>query len=308
MAGQILGGQLAGARFIDPSVLARISNLELLARTVVEGFINGLHRAPHLGASMDFAEHRAYMPGDDIRRIDWKLYARSDKYFIKEFEADTNTNFSILLDISKSMSFSGEPNGISKLEYAKYMAACLAYFSSKQRDRVGMVTFDDEVRDYIPPSAKHLHVILHALEHVKAGRKGNLDRPLVLLSEHFRRKSLIVVISDLYDEPARVLNAISYLKGKGNDIMVMHVLDRNELEFPYDDASNFQDMESDEKIPIVPYALRDKYRSLVQDHISTIQNLMTQNRIDYTLFNTSQPLDMALFTYLANRERLMRVR
>jgi uncharacterized protein (DUF58 family) len=248
------------------------------------------------------------MPGDDIRRIDWKLYARSDKYFIKEFEADTNTNFSILLDISKSMSFAGEPNGITKLEYAKYMAACLAYFSSKQRDRVGMVTFDDEVRDYIPPSAKHLHVILHALEHVKAGRKGNLDRPLVLLSEHFRRKSLIVVISDLYDEPARVLNAISYLKGKGNDIMVMHVLDRHELEFPYDDASNFQDMESDEKIPIVPYALRDKYRALVQEHVSTIQNLMTQNRIDYTLFNTSQPLDLALFSYLANRERLMRVR
>jgi uncharacterized protein (DUF58 family) len=308
MAGQILGGQVPGARFIDPSVLARISNLELLARTVVDGFINGLHRAPHLGASMDFAEHRAYMPGDDIRRIDWKLYARSDKYFIKEFEADTNVNFSILLDISKSMNFAGTPGSITKLDYAKYLAACLAYFSSKQRDRVGMCTFDDDVRDYIPPSAKHLHVILHALERVKAGRKGNLDRPLVRLSESFRRKSLLVLISDFYDEPRNVLESVTHLKGKGNDVIVMHILDRNEIEFPYDDASNFQDLESDEKIPIVPYALRDKYRALVQAHVTELQNLMSQNRIDYALFNTSQPLDLALFSYLANRERLMRVR
>jgi len=267
-----------------------------------------LHRAPDLGSSMDFAEHRAYMPGDDIRRIDWKLYARSDKYFIKEFEADTNVNFSILLDISKSMSFHGAPDSVSKLDYARYLAACLAYFSSKQRDRVGMVTFDDDVRDYIPPSAKHLHVILHALERVKAGRKGNLDRPLMRLSESFRRKSLIAVISDLYDEPRNVLDAITHLKGKGNDVIVMHVLDKYEIEFPYDDASNFQDLESDEKIPIVPYALRDKYRDLVQKHIAELTSLMSQNRIDYTLFNTSQPLDEALFKYLANRERLMRVR
>jgi uncharacterized protein (DUF58 family) len=308
MSAALAGGHVAGARFIDPSVLSRISNLELLARTVVEGFINGLHRAPHLGSSMDFAEHKAYMPGDDIRRIDWKLYARSDKYFIKEFEADTNVNFSILLDISKSMSFAGAPNSISKLEYAKYMAACLAYFSSKQRDRVGMVTFDDEVRDYIPPSAKHLHVILHALEHVKPGRKGNLDRPLIRLSESFRRRSLIVVISDFYDEPRNVVDAVSHLKGKGNDVIVMHVLDRYEIEFPYDDASNFQDLESDEKIPIVPYALKDQYRSLIQKHISTLGTLFSQNRIDYTLFNTSQPLDQMLFNYLSNRERLMRVR
>jgi len=308
MATQILGGQVPGARFIDPSVLARISNLELLARTVVEGFINGLHRAPDLGSSMDFAEHRAYMPGDDIRRIDWKLYARSDKYFIKEFEADTNVNFSILLDISKSMSFHGTPDGVSKLDYARYMAACLAYFSSKQRDRVGLITFDDELRDYIPPSAKHLHVILHALERVKAGRKGNLDRPLLRVSEAFRRKSLIVVISDFYDEPRNVLDAITHLKGKGNDIIVMHVLDSHEIDFPYEDASNFQDLESDEKIPIVPYALRDKYRDLVQKHIAELTTLFSQNRIDYALFNTSKPLDEALFKYLANRERLMRVR
>lgn len=308
MSSQTIGGQVPGARFIDPSVLARISNLELLARTVVQGFINGLHRAPHLGSSMDFAEHRAYMPGDDLRRIDWKLYARSDKYFIKEFEADTNVNFSILLDISKSMNFAGTPGGITKFDYARYLAACLAYFSSTQRDRIGMATFDDDVRNYIPPSAKHLHVILHALEKVQPGRKGNLDRPLVKLSESFRRKSLIVLISDFYDEPRNVLEAVTHLKGRGNDVIVMHILDKAEIEFPYEDASNFQDLESDERIPIVPYALRDKYTQLVQEHIASLSTLMSQNRIDYTLFNTSQPLDVALFNYLSNRERLMRVR
>jgi uncharacterized protein (DUF58 family) len=274
----------------------------------VDGFINGLHRAPHLGASMDFAEHRAYMPGDDIRRIDWKLYARSDKYFIKEFEADTNVNFSILLDVSKSMSFSGTPGGISKLEYAKYIAACLAYFSSKQRDRVGLVTFDDDVRDYVPPSAKHLHVILHTLDRLQPGRKGNLDRPLVRLAESFRRRSLLCLISDFYDEPRNVLDAVSHLKGKGNDVIVMHVLDKNEIEFPYNEASNFQDMESEERIPLVPDALRTQYRKLIQEHIAALSELMSQNRIDYALFNTSEPLDMALFSYLSNREQLMRVR
>src|SRR4051794_9654196 len=153
-----------GAQLIDPTVLARIGDLELLARTVVDGFINGLHRAPHLGSSTDFAEHRQYMPGDDIRRIDWRLYARTDRHFIKQFEADTNTNFSVVLDVSRSMAYgaSSDSGRISKLEYGAYLAACLTYFSSLQRDRVGMVTVDSDVVDYIPSSAKHLRVILHA--------------------------------------------------------------------------------------------------------------------------------------------------
>src|SRR5918997_1530146 len=148
---------LPGARFVDPKVLARIGNLELLAKTVVDGFINGLHRSPYFGASVDFAEHRGYMPGDDIRRIDWKLYARTDRYYLKEYEADTNSNFCVLLDVSKSMSYKGV--GVQKLEYAKYLAACLSYFAREQRDRVGMITFDSDIRDYVPPSAKHLDIV-----------------------------------------------------------------------------------------------------------------------------------------------------
>lgn len=299
---------MAGAAFIDPKVLARIGNLELAARTVVEGFINGLHRSPHLGASMDFAEHRAYMPGDDIRRIDWKLFARSDRYHIKEFEADTNTNFLVLLDVSKSMGFAGPKSGLSKLEYAKYLAASLSYFSHHQRDRVGMATFDQDVVNYVPPSAKHLNVILHTLDRMQVGGKGELERPLRKISETMRRRSMVVLISDLYHEPEDVLRAVAYLRGKGNDLIVFHVLDQAELEFPFDGASQFEDIESGERLPVIPEYLRAQYREMIQNHIARLGGLLGQNRIDYHLFDTSRPLDDALFTYLSNRQRLMRVR
>src|SRR4051812_32130461 len=155
--------------FLDPSILARIGNLELLAKTVVEGFINGLHRSPHLGASTDFAEHRPYMPGDDIRRIDWKLFARSDRHYIKEYEADTNTNFNVILDVSPSMRYGADVDGkrVSKLTYGCYLAACLAYFSNMQRDRVGLATIDTDIVDYVPPSGKHLQLLLHTLARVE---------------------------------------------------------------------------------------------------------------------------------------------
>ena len=299
-----------GATFIDPAVLARIGNLELLARTVVEGFIGGLHRSPHLGASMDFAEHRGYMPGDDIRRIDWRVFARSDRYYVKEFEADTNTNFSILLDISRSMSFAGgeKGRGLSKLDYARYLAACLAWLSHGQRDRVGLVTFDEDVVDYVPPSAKHLEVVLHTLDRITPGRAGRLEPPLAKLSEHFRRRSILALISDLYDEPRAVLDAVNRLRNKGNELIVFHLLDAAELEFPFEEASSFEDLESGERIPVVPQYLRDQYRELVAAHVAELSQLTGENRIDYALFDTSKPLDHALFRYLSSRQRLNRVR
>src|SRR5215467_411217 len=153
---------IPGARFVDPKILARIGNLELLARNVVDGFINGLHRAPYFGASIDFAEHRGYVAGDDIRRVDWRLYARTDRYYVKQYEADTNANFSVLFDMSKSMAFSS--GGVTKIEYGKFLSACLAYLSHRQRDRVGIVTFDEQIVRYVPPSAKHFNVLLHTLE------------------------------------------------------------------------------------------------------------------------------------------------
>src|SRR5688500_12473190 len=195
----------SGARFIDPAVLSRIGNLELIAKKVVDGLINGTHRSPFFGASVDFAEHRGYVAGDDIRGVDWRVYARTDKYYIKEFEADSNANFSVLLDVSKSMGFGSK---ISKLDYGKTLAACLAYLANAQRDRVGLVTFDSEVVEHVPPSAKHLDVVLHTLDRAKPARPGELIGPLRKLAEHFGRRGIIVVISDFYAEPEEIFHAV----------------------------------------------------------------------------------------------------
>jgi uncharacterized protein (DUF58 family) len=300
------GSAIPGARFVDPNVLARIGTLDLLARTVVDGFINGLHRAPYFGASIDFAEHRGYVPGDDIRRVDWRLYARTDKYFVKQYEADTNTNFAVLLDVSKSMGFASR--GVSKLEYACFLAACLAYLAHRQRDRVGIVTFDEAIVSYVPSSAKHFNAVLHTLDQAKPERAGNLSGPVGKMAEHFKRRSVLALISDFYEEPEAVLEAIKPLRFLGNDLMVFHVLDPAELEFSYDDASSFEDLESGEQIPVVPETLAQQYRALMQEHISSLGSKFSEHRIDYTLLNTSHPLDHALFNYLSNRERLMRVR
>ena len=297
---------LPGARFVDPKVLARIGNLELLAKTVVDGFINGLHRSPYFGASVDFAEHRGYMPGDDIRRVDWKLYARTDRYYLKEYEADTNANFSVILDISKSMTFASR--GVSKLEYGKYVCACLAYFAQKQRDRIGCITFDSDIVTHIPPSAKHLERVLHTLDRVKSERKGDLKVPMQKMAEHFGRRGILLIVSDLYEDPEAVIDAIKPLRFRGNDIIVFHVLDPAEIEFSFDEASSFQDLETGEQVPVVPESLRDEYRAMIRAHIEALTTKFSEHRIDYTLLNTAEPLDRALFSYLSSRERLMRVR
>ncbi len=297
---------MTGASFLDPRVLARIDDLELLARTVVDGFINGLHRSPYLGRSMDFAEHRAYMPGDDIRRIDWRVYGRTDRFYVKEFEADTNANFAVLLDVSRSMAYGSA--GISKLDYARYLAACLTYFSRQQRDRVGLVTFDQDVVTVVPPSAKHLERVLHELARIEPGPGGRLHASLLKIAESVRRRSLLVLISDLYEEPDAVLRAVSLLKGKGNDVIVFHLLDPAELSLPFEEMMLFEDLESGERIPVMPVQQRERYRELMQQHITSLSRLLLDARMDYALFDTSKPLDFALFEYLSRRERLVRVR
>jgi len=297
---------IPGARFVDPKILSRIGNLELMARSVVEGFINGLHRAPFFGASIDFAEHRGYVAGDDIRRVDWRLYARTDRYYVKQYEADTNTNLMVLFDVSKSMSFGSR--GIAKLEYASFVAACLGYLAQRQRDRVGIITFDKEIVDHVPPSAKHFNVMLQTLDRAKAQRAGHLVEPLTRMAEFFKRRSIIVVISDLYEEPDAILEAMKPLKFLGNDLIVFHVLDPAELQFDYDDASSFEDLESGEQIPVVPQSLAEEYRALIKGHIDALTTKFSEHRIDYTMLNTAEPLDKALFSYLSSRERLMRVR
>jgi uncharacterized protein (DUF58 family) len=295
-----------GARFVDPKVLARITDLELLAKNVVDGFINGLHRAPYFGASVDFAEHRGYVAGDDIRRVDWRLYARTDKYFVKQYEADTNANFAVLLDMSKSMAFSS--TGVSKLDYGKFLGACLAYLSHKQRDRVGIVAFDESVVAHVPPSAKHFNALLHTLDKAKAERPGRLIPMLTQVAEHFRRRSIVALISDLYENPDDLLEALKPYAFLGNDLVVFHVLDPAEIEFPYREASRFVDLESGEEIPVIPEVVVEQYRQMMQAHIDALRTKCSESRIDYVLIDTSKPLDEALFSYLGNRERLARVR
>ena len=296
----------AGTQFLDPAVLGRIGNLELLARTVVDGFLTGLHRSPYLGFSTDFAEHRPYLPGDDIRRIDWRLFARTDRHYIKLFEADTNANFAVLLDLSASMSYGS--NSLTKLDYGRYLAACLSFFSSRQRDRVGLVTFDHEIVDYVPPSMKHLDTILHTLDRATAGRPGSLEAPFLKITELLGRKGIVVVISDFYEEPDVVLRALGPLRGRGHDVVVFHVMDPYELDFPFEGASGFEDLETGEQIPVIPGKLRDEYVDRVRTHLAVLEKRFTESRIDYTLLDTSKPLDTALFQYLLARERLSKSR
>ncbi|MEN3340385.1 MAG: hypothetical protein V7647_4061 [Acidobacteriota bacterium] len=295
-----------GARFIDPAVLARIGNLDLVARHVVDGFINGMHRSPYFGASVDFAEHRGYVAGDDIRRVDWRLYARTDRFYIKEYEADTNANFSVILDVSKSLGFGSR--GVTKLDYAKMLAGCLTYLVHRQRDRVGLIAFDSDIVAHVPPSAKHMDVVLHTLDRLEPSRQGSLRAPLHKMAEHFGRRGMLVLISDLYEEPDAVLEAVSPLRFRGNDIVVFHLLDPAEIDFTFDAPSSFEDLETGEQMPVVPDALADQYRSLVRAHIDGLTERFSGSRIDYTLVNTSSPLDHALFSYLSSRERLTRVR
>jgi uncharacterized protein (DUF58 family) len=304
--GLAAAGGLRGARFVDPKVLARIGNLELVARTVVDGVINGLHRAPYLGLSLDFAEHRGYEPGDDIRRIDWRVFGRTDRFYVKQFEADSNANFTLLLDVSRSMSFTS--GGLSKLDYARYLAASLTYLAHRQRDRVGLTTFDAAPVERIPPAAGHFEIVLHALDRAAARGPGGLVGPLSSMTEHSKRRGFVTLISDLYDEPQAIADAVKRFRYQGNEVIVFHVLDPAEIEFPYDDASSFMDLETGARLPVVPDALAARYRELVREHSESLGRLLSAHRIDYALFDTRTPLDHALFRFLATRARLTRVR
>lgn len=290
-----------GGRFLDPKVLARIDNLDLLARTVVDGFLHGLHKSPYLGLSMEFAEHRAYMPGDDIRKIDWRLFARTDRHYVKQYEAETNANFSIVLDVSKSMTYgSGD---ITKLDYARYLAAALTYFSRRQRDRVGLYAFDTEVVEHVRPSVRHLDQVLHALERVKPGRPGALKPSLFTVGATFRRRGILALISDFYEPPDAIVDALKPITSGKHDLVVFHVLDPAELEFPFDKPASFEDLETGERYPVVPEKLKAGYLEVVREHVAAVQRCVLGQGAEYTLLDTSTPLELALFRYLLARQK-----
>jgi uncharacterized protein (DUF58 family) len=292
-----------GARFIDPKVLIKIQNLELVARTVVEGFVQGLHRSPYMGFSVDFAAYRPYMPGDEIRRIDWNVFARSDRLYIKLFEGETNTRVLVMLDISGSMNYaSGE---IKKIDYARILAASLSYFAHHQRDGVGLLTFDTEIRSHIPSSRRRgqLLTILSEIDRIQPTQQTEFRKPLRFLAEYLTRRGVIVLISDLYDEPDNIIAGLKALKAKGNDIIVFHIMDNFELTFPFEDMAQFEDMETRKKLHVIPEYLRSQYLAILHDHMERIRTALAGNRIDYCLMDTSKPLDSGLFTYLAARSK-----
>ncbi len=300
------GGQLPGQRFIDPAVLTRVDNLELVARGVVDGFISGLHRSPLLGMSVDFAEHRAYMPGDDVRRIDWRLFARTDRLYVKEYEADSNANLHLVLDISKSMDYGS--GALTKLDYARFLAASLAYLATRQRDRIGLITFNDAIVDTIPTSIRHFRRVLHALENLEAHGGSDYAGPLERIAENLRRRSLVVLLSDLYDTPERLLSAINQLRCRGNDLIVFHLLDPLELTLELGDARSVEDLESGRRLPIAGGEFQRDYRRLVAEHRATLERQLGGNQIDYIFADISAPLDHALFEYLSDRQRQIRTR
>lgn len=296
--------QPSGTRFLAPEVLARISSLELIARAVVEGFISGLHRSPHLGFSTDFAEHRQYMPGDDLRHLDWKLLARTDKLYIKKYQGDTNAQIHLLLDASASMGYtSGE---ITKLQYTQFLASSLAFLGVRQHDSVGLVAFDEQVREHVPPRSRtgHLRTVLGVIERLAPGRGTALADQLHRTAELLTRRGLVILISDFYDEPESIMEGLEHLRFRGNDVVLFHVMDRQELDFDFIDPVVFEDSETEEQIHVLPDTLRDEYLRQIRSHIDKLREGAARNRIDYELLRTSEPLDAALFAYLARRSHL----
>ena len=290
-------------KYLDPTVLASISNLELRARFAVEGFINGLHRSPFRGFSVEFSEYRHYHPGDDIRHIDWKLFARSGEHYIKQYEEETNVRCYIIMDCSASMGYgSGD---VTKLEYAKTLASALAYFMTHQRDAVGLITFDHKVMDYLPSRYRqgHLMHILRTLANTTLGEQTNLSRPISDLAFSFQRKGLIILISDLLDDPEMIVKGLQHLRFKGSDVIVFHTMDAAELTFPFDRYAEFEDIESHERLKAAPYVVRKAYLQEIENFCDFYRRECRRSGIDYSLLNTSEPLNVALSAYLSKRAK-----
>jgi uncharacterized protein (DUF58 family) len=293
-------------RFLDPAVIARLSTLELRARMVVEGFLSGLHRSPFKGFSVEFAEYRQYLPGDDLSTIDWKVYARSDRYYVKKFEEETKLNCYILLDVSASMGY-GRKGGPTKIEYAQMLAASLAYLMNRQRDAVALTAFDDAIVQMLPPSARpgHLRSLLATLDRLQLGKRTDVSKPLHVLADAIKKRGMVVLISDLLDDPERVVDGLRHFRFRGTDVVVFHVIDPDELTFPFERASKFRDMEMGDELMAVPSVVRSAYLSELHRVLGIYKRELRSMGIDYSLLDTSEPLEFALMSYLSNRSRFM---
>jgi uncharacterized protein (DUF58 family) len=291
-------------KYLEPAVISRLKGMDIKARLVVEGFVSGLHRGPYKGFSVEFAEHRQYMPGDPIRYLDWKVYGKTDRFYIKEYEEETNLRAYIIMDGSGSMGYSSD--GMTKLEYGSYLAASLAYLMLKQQDSVGLLIFDTKLRTYIPPRSvkRHLHVLLRELSDLGAREETDLGQSLHELAQRVRRRGLIILISDLLDDEDKVIRGLKLFRHRKHEVIVFHILDPYEVSFPFEHEVILKDMETGEEIPAVPWEVRKEYRERVAAWINRYRTILRQSGIDYVPVRTSTTFDVALFSYLEKRQRL----
>jgi len=290
--------------FLDPAVVARLGTLELKARTIVEGFLSGLHRSPFKGFSVEFAEYRQYIPGDDLATIDWKVYARSDRYYVKKFEDETNLDCHLVIDVSGSMGY-GSHHAMTKFEYGACLAASLGYLMNRQRDAVGLIAFDENIVSMLPSSSRsgHLRALLLTLDRLQLGRTTNVSKPLHHLADSLSKRGMVILISDLLDDPESVIRGLKHFQFRGTDVIVFHILDPDEIEFPFDRATRFEDLETDEEVMAVPGAVRDYYVRAMGTLIERYRRDLGAAGIDYQLISTNHPLELALMSYLSTRAR-----
>jgi uncharacterized protein (DUF58 family) len=291
-------------KYLDPTVLSNINNLELRARLVVEGFITGLHKSPFHGFSVEFSQHRPYNYGDNLRYIDWKVFGRTDRFYIKQFEEETNLKAYIILDISNSMTF--KTSKISKLEYGKNLSAALAYLMLLQRDAVGLSLFDSQIRKLLLPRSvsSYLQPILTELDSVEAGEDTDIGSILHTMSERLKRRGLIILISDLYDDPVNVLSGLRHFRYNQHEVLVFHLLDPAEISFDFEGDVEFEDLESGDKIRTYPWYIREEYRNAVRQFEQNYRRQCREYLIDYHLLTTDQSLDLALMEYMIKRKKL----
>jgi uncharacterized protein (DUF58 family) len=290
-------------RFLDPATLASISGLDLIAKTVVDGFVAGLHRSPDFGFSQEFAEYRAYSQGDDLRHVDWNVYARTDKCFLKRYRGETNSQLLVLLDTSASMGFGSHP--VTKLDYARFVAASLCYMANVQRDAAGLIVFDEDVVNYVAPSTRQgqLFRLLHAIEKAEPGTRTNFAKPFVHFQTFLRRRGIGVVLSDFYEDPEVIIRTVEPLRYRGNDVVLFHMLDPQEIAPKFREPVLLVDMENAaDALEVSPEYARNEYRRKIDSHIESLSSKTRGAGMDYFLMNTSRPLDEGLREYLAVRK------
>jgi uncharacterized protein (DUF58 family) len=290
-------------RYLDPKVLAGISGLDLVAKTVVDGFVAGLHRSPDFGFSQEFAEYRAYTPGDDLRHVDWNVFARTERAFLKRYRGETNTEVTVLLDTSASMGFGSGP--VRKIDYAKFLAASIVYLAHLQRDGTGIITFDDQVTNYVPPSGRQgqLMRLLHAIDRATLGERTNFAAPFFQLQQLVKRRGITVLISDFLEKPDTILDTLAPMRARGQELVLLQVLDRSEIAPKFNASVMLVDMETGDEMETTPEYAASEYGVKIARHLSDLKTKSEAAGIDYFLLSTDRPLDDALREYFNIRHR-----